>query len=440
MITLSPAWFVRHVLIVAATFALGLGAEAGQTLHRFDFGVTGEATAEGFVAVDAATSFARERGYGFEPGSAVEVVDRGGDDLLRRDFATAAVPFHFSAVVPREGNYRVTVVLGDAGGESGTTVKAELRRLMVEEATTRRHGFLVRRFLVNTRTPRIDDTRAVRLKDREKTSEAWAWDDRITLEFSGARPAVCSVEIEHADDVPTLFLLGDSTMTDQAREPYAGWGQMITRFLKDDIAVANHGESGESCASAFAEGRFDKVASVLRAGDFVAMQFGHNDQKAQGAGMGAFLSYTDEMRRAIALIREHKGVPILVTSMQRREFDADGRVVNTLGDYPEAVRRVAAEQRVALIDMHGMSPSLYEAFGPEGSGALFKDGDATHHSPFGAYELAKCVLMGIRNARLPFAASIADDFVPFDPSRPDAAAAFSLPPSPTPEGPKPGGS
>lgn len=436
----SSARLVRLVLIVAATLAFGGIEGVGQVLHRFDFGVSGEATAEGFVAVDAATSFTRERGYGFEPGTAIEVIDRGGGDLQRRDFATAAAPFHFSVVVPREGNYRVTVVLGDAGGESVTTVKAELRRLMVEQAATRRHGFLVRRFLVNTRTPRIDDTRSVRLKDREKTSEAWAWDDRITLEFSGARPAVCSVEIEHADDVPTLFLLGDSTMTDQAREPYAGWGQMITRFLKDDIAVANHGESGESYASAFAEGRFDKVASLLRAGDFVAMQFGHNDQKAQGAGMGAFLSYADEVRRAIALVRERKGVPILVTSMQRREFDAAGRVVNTLGDYPEAVRRVAAEERVALIDLHGMSTALYEAFGPEGSGALFKEGDATHHSPFGAYELAKCVVMGLRAARLPFAASIADDFIPFDPSRPDAAAAFSVPPSFTPHAPRPEGS
>lgn len=435
---------LRHFAFGACALASALAwcpPAHGGPLYRFDFGATaGEATAEGWTAVGGDAAFTRERGWGFEPGAAVRAIDRGGADRVRRDFVTADAPFFFSAVVSQEGNYRVTVVLGDATGESVTTVKAELRRLMLEQITTRPGNFRVHRFIVNTRTPRIDDTRGVRLKDREKTSEAWAWDDRITLEFSGARPAVCALEIERVDDVPTLYLLGDSTMTDQAREPYAGWGQMITRFLKDDIAVANHGESGESYASAFGEGRFDKVASLLRPGDFVAMQFGHNDQKARGEGRGAFLNYSDEMRRAIALVRERKAVPILITSMQRREFDAAGRVVNTLGDYPEAVRRVAAEQRVALIDLHALSTPLYEALGPEGSGALFKEGDATHHSSFGAYELAKCVVMGMRAARLPVAQSIADDFVLFDPAHPDPVAGFAVPPSLTPDGPRPEGS
>ncbi|MBE2214807.1 MAG: rhamnogalacturonan acetylesterase, partial [Opitutaceae bacterium] len=412
-----------RLVVGAALIALGAGAVVpmdAAALHRFDFGATAsEAVAEGWVAVDGAAIFSRERGFGFEPGVAVHAIDRGGGDRVRRDFVTADEPFYFSVVVPREGNYRVTVILGDAAGESTTTVKAELRRLMLEQVATRPGGFRVQRFLVNTRTPRIDDTRSVRLKERERTSEAWAWDDRITLEFNGPRPALCALEIEPADEVPTLYLLGDSTMTDQAREPYAGWGQMLTRFLKDDIAVANHGESGESYASAFGEGRVDKVASLLRPGDFVALQFGHNDQKAKGEGRGAFLDYTDDIRRAVALIRARKAVPILVTSMQRREFDGAGRVVETLGDYPEAVRRAAAELRVALIDLHSMSTTLLQAFGPEGSAVLFKDGDSTHHSAFGAYEHAKCVLIGLRSARLPFAGSIADEFESFDPAHPD---------------------
>ena len=406
----------------------------GSPLHRFDFG-SADHVAEGWTAVDAEMAFDPSRGYGFEAGSRVEVNDRGGADTLRRDFVTTDQSALFSIRVPREGNYRVTVTLGDAAGESVTTVRAELRRLMVEEAATRRNGFLVRRFIVNTRTPSIDATRAVRLKERERTYEARAWDDRVTIEITGARPALCALEIEAADDVPTLYLLGDSTMTDQARAPYGGWGQIIPRFLEDGVAVANHGESGESYASAFSEGRVDKVLSLLRPGDFVALQFGHNDQKALDATTGAFGDYAAAIRRCVTLLREKKAVPILVTSMHRHAFDASGRVVNTLGDYPVAVRRVAVELGVALIDLHAMSAPLYEAYGPTEAHALFVPGDTTHPNLFGAYQLARCVVDGLRHARLPIARHIGPGFQPFDPACPEPASAFAVPNHSLPEAP-----
>ena len=111
--------------------------------------------------------------------------------------------------VPEEGNYRVTVTLGDREAASVTTIKAELRRLMVEKVETRPGEFVKRTFIVNTRTPQFPGGE-VRLKDREKTSETWAWDDRITLEFTNTHPAVSAIEIEKAD-VPTLYIAGDST-------------------------------------------------------------------------------------------------------------------------------------------------------------------------------------------------------------------------------------
>src|SRR5207237_9119949 len=125
----------------------------------------------------------------------------------------------FSVKVP-EGNYRVTVTLGDAAGESTTTVKAELRRLMLENVKTAAGQHQSQMFIVNVRRPEIAGVGEVRLKDREKTAEGWAWDEKLTLEFSGVRPCVCGVEVARADDVPTIYLLGDSTECDQPGEPY----------------------------------------------------------------------------------------------------------------------------------------------------------------------------------------------------------------------------
>ena len=131
---------------------------------------------------------------------------------------------------------------------------------------------------------------------------------------------------------------------------------------------------------------------------------------------------------------------MLVTPVQRRTFDQGGRVTNSHGDYPEAVRQAAREENVPLIDLHAMSTRLYEALGPEKSGVLFKGGDATHHSDFGAYELARCVVEGIKAARLPVAKYLARDVPPFDPGRPDPPESFDVPPSPNSTDVKPPGS
>ena len=118
--------------------------------------------------------------------------------------------------------------------------------------------------------------------------------------------------------------------------------------------------------------------------------------------------------------------------MQRRNFDENGKIRNTHGDYPQAVREVAAEEQVALVDLERMSVVFYEALGPQKAPLAFSNGgrDATHHDNYGAYELAKCVVQGIRDARLPLAQSIAPDYTAFDPAKPDAPDAFALPASP----------
>ncbi len=283
-----------------------------------------------------------ERGYGFEPGE-------GGS------------PTYFSVRVPEEGNYRVTVALGDADLATVTTVKAELRRLMLERVRTAPGQFETRSFIVNVRTPKIPGGGEVRLKDREKSSEAWAWDDKLTLEFTDSHPAVRALEVTKADNIPTLYIAGDSTSTDQPLEPYNSWGQMLTRFFTPALAVANYGESGESLRSFIGERRLEKLMSVLKPGDYVFIQMGHNDQKERGEGVGAFTTYKADLQRFVGQVREHGATPVLVTPMHRLTFDAAGKITNSLGDYPEAVRQTAREEKVDLIDLNAMSKAFYEA-------------------------------------------------------------------------------
>lgn len=372
---------------------------------RFDFGA-GQ-PAPGAKQVLPTTLFSAETGYGFEPGTP---------------------PVFFSASLPA-GNYRVTVTLGVADASTTTTVKSELRRLMLENVQTAPGKFVTRSFLVNVRTPKIAPGVEVKLKDRERTMEAVNWDEKLTLEFGGTQPRVAVLEIAKAD-VPTLYLLGDSTVCDQPSEPFASWGQMLPRFFKPEIAVANHAQSGESLRSSLGAKRLEKVVGGLKPGDTVLIQFGHNDEKEKGEGVGAFTTYKASLRQYVAEVRTHGGQAVLVTPVQRRTFEKDGKMRNSHGDYPEAVRQVAAEENVPLIDLHALSSTLYEALGQEKSGALFKPGDGTHHNNYGAYELARCVVEGLRATKLPLMKSLAEDVPRFDPAQPDAVETFAVPASP----------
>ena len=393
---------------------------------KFDFG-PGK-VAPGYTQVLPTTTYSKEVGYGFEPDSRVSCVDRGGRDSLRSDLCTSDQPFFFSVALP-EGNYNVTITFGDQNAETTSTVKAELRRLILEEVHTASGKFTTRTFTVNIRTPQISTGGEVKLKDREKTSELWAWDEKLTLEFNNKRPAVCGIEITRAD-VPTLFLLGDSTVCDQALEPYNSWGQMLPRFFKPGIAIANHAESGESLRSSLDAKRLDKVLSLMKPGDYLFIQYGHNDEKEKGEGVGAFTTYKESLKQFVAEARKRGGIPVLITPVQRRTFDAQGQITNSHGDYPGAVRQVAKEEKVPLIDLHAMSALLYEAWGPVASPRAFAPNDGTHHNNYGSYELARCIVEGIKANKLGLMKYLVTDLGAFDPSHPDPVDNFKLPASP----------
>jgi lysophospholipase L1-like esterase len=411
-----PSEGSRRLKKIAAALLLAAAACSGQeakTSYHFDF--SRKAEAQSFL-------------------------ESPSDIRYGKGFVTSDKPFAISLPVP-EGNYKVTVKLGDRHGSSTTTVKAELRRLMVEHLQTPEGKQETRTFIINVRRPQIGSTgEVVKFKEREKTSEARAWDDKLTLQFSDQEPKLAALTIEKAGNLPTIYIAGDSTSTDQGMEPYNSWGQMITAFFKPEVAMANNGESGETARSFIRENRFAKIMSVIKPGDYLLVQFGHNDQKEKGEGVGAFTAYKATLKQFVTEARRHGATPVLITSMNRRTFDADGKITNSLGDYPAAMRQLAEEEKVPLIDLNAMSKTLYEAFGPEASGKLFAPGDGTHHSDYGSYEMAKCVALGIKETKLPVAKYLINSVLDFDPVHPDPFDKFDVPPDPVGKAVKPYGS
>lgn len=350
-------------------------------------------------------------------------------DPVTIDVADDASGAFFKSVPVQEGTYAVTVTLGSDEADSVTTVKAEARRLMLENVAVPKGGRERRTFTVDVRRPEIDGAgKSVKLKDREKTTNTW--DESLTLEFSGSRPAVRAIEIVPAPEAPTVFLAGDSTVTDQSREPWGSWGQMLPRFLKPGVAVANYAESGETIRSSLYAGRFDKIFSRIKPGDYLFVQFGHNDMKDKRPD--ALEAYRKNLAELVKKTRDHGAIPVLVTSMERKP----GVDKNTLGDYPATVREVAREQGVFLVDLHDTSKTLYRALGSDRDKAFQ---DVSHHTAYGSYLLAKCVASSVAKSDLPLAGMVTSDAAAFDPGHPDPWQAFAVPPTPLVDLTKPEG-
>ena len=420
-------------LPVLLLVALSLQAHSEEPIKRFDFGPG--AVASGYTQVNADAVYSAEVGWGFEPGAEIKGVDRGGDPLTG-DHVACDRTFYFSVALP-EGAYRVTATLGDTDGVSSTTIKSELRRLALVKNGIPTGRPAKRSFLVHVRRPDIPGGSHVKLKDREKTNEIWGWDEKLTLEISGLRHTLAALEITPAPNVPVLHLMGDSTVADQPSEPYASWGQMMPSFFDDQLLVVNHAQSGDSLRSAYGANRLAKVISLLHDGDYVAIQFGHNDEKDKTPGAGAFTTYKEMLKRYVTEIKAAKGRPILLTPVHRRTFDEHGQITNSHGDYPAAVRQVAEEEKVPLIDLLNLSEKLYEAYGPEGSGILFAPKDGTHHNSFGAFQLGHCVLLGLKELNHPLIKYFRSDLPAFDPVSPLQGANLQVPPSPEVRAPKP---
>ena len=237
---------MKHLLttsfMLVASFALG-------QVQSYQFKFSPDLKfQDGFVTVTPETLFNEEQGYGYDLQSAWD----GKSDA----------PFFFSVNVP-DGNYKVTVTLGSKKSAGSTTVRGESRRLFIENLPTVKGELKTESFVINKRNVFIKGNQKVKIKASEKNK--LNWDDKLTLEFNGEHPRVSSLVIERVEDVPTVFLCGNSTVVDYDEEPYASWGQMIPRFFNEQISIANYAECGLSANTFIGGLRLDETACDLPA-------------------------------------------------------------------------------------------------------------------------------------------------------------------------------
>ncbi|MCM1222597.1 MAG: rhamnogalacturonan acetylesterase, partial [Lachnospiraceae bacterium] len=357
-------------------------------------------------------------------------------------------PYYFSVKVP-DGNYKVTVTLGDRKRAGHTMVRAENRRLMLEPVATRKGETKEVTINVNKREPAINLMDSVRLNPREIGTPTW--DDKLTLEFTGDAPAVQSVKIEPIEDVTTVFLCGNSTVVDQKDEPWCSWGQIVPAYFDKTVVISNQAESGERTTSFMNTKRLDKVLSMAKPGDWIIMEFGHNDEKDRHDGAGAWYNFSTNLKIFLDRARRAGLNPVFITPTARRFFDENGKVSNTHGEYPDAMKAVAQREGVPVIDLTAMSATLYETLGEEGSKKAFVHypagsfpgqtdalKDNTHFNPYGATQLAKCVLKELRD-KAPELGEHITWKEEYSPASPDAMENFYWPDAPFFDAEKPYG-
>jgi len=214
-----------------------------------------------------------------------------------------------------------------------------------------------------------------------------------------------------------VYLAGDSTMAHKLPEkrPETGWGEALQDlFDENKVRIENHAQNGRSTRTFIEEKRWQAIVDKLKKGDYVFIQFGHNDQSKEKVDRYTPpADYRRNLIRFINEVRQKKATPVLLTPVMRRRFDTDGKFFDTHGEYPDIVRSVATENHVTLIDMHRKSERVLKQYGAEESRKLFLQlrpdenpnypkgiEDNTHFSPLGAGIMAGLAVEGIREQKL----------------------------------------
>jgi lysophospholipase L1-like esterase len=381
------------------------------------------------TAINSPLSYSPSVGYGFD-------FDSSSNATFSSNAFQTEKPTYFSVKLP-EGNYQIEVTMSAEKKASNLTIKAESRRLMLKELAVKKGEKATKIFNVNIRSTKIDDKSSINIKDREK--DDLNWDDKLTLEFLGV-VSVQSIKITAVKNVTVVYLAGDSTVTDQDIEPWASWGQFITNYFDKNVVIANYAVSGSALSSFKATNRLKKIMSVIKPGDYLIVEFGHNDEKIKGEENGPWKSYSDLLAEYVQLAKEKGAFPILVTPTQRRAFNSDGTLKATHGDFPDAMRAVAKKTNVPLIDITEMTTQLYEKWGDEPSRKAFVQypantfpgqekalEDNTHFNSFGANEIALCVTKGIRDLQIPLKKYLSKETPLYNPQNPNYISTWTLP-------------
>ena len=357
-------------------------------------------------------------------------------------------PMFFSVKVP-EGDYKVTVTLGSKHYAGITALRSETRRLVVDKLVTRKGELRDVTFNVNVHTPYIDGKKTVGLHRREIGK--MNWDDKLTLEFNGESPAVSRIRIEPNTPECKIWLCGNSTVTDQDGEPYASWGQMFPFWFNEKVSVENLAMSGLRTTSFIQQNRLEKIKKELKKDDYVLVEFGHNDEKDRHPGSGAWYNFSMNLKTFIDELRPLGARIILVTPTERRNFQ-NGMAQPTHGDYPAAIRTIAERENVPIIDLTDATTTLFNAMGEEGSKHLLVHypmgtftgqeaelKDNTHANAFGAFEISKLVIEGMKKLGINLTDYLRNEWPGFTPSKPDDWQQFYWPLTPSGYTEKPAG-
>ena len=329
--------------------------------------------------------------FNFEPVVKSDFINVSGSTLYSEDKGYGFEMFKFRVDVPN-GNYDVKLVLKNFKKDiASATVMVFPRRLMIKDAQIKKGDMYQDEFTVNVK------------------------DEKIIFEVETDGAEVCSIEVTEAKNPIVVYLAGDSTVCDQENLPYAGWGQALGCFFKKGVSISNHAYSGRSSKSFIEEGRLEQILQTIKEGDYLFIQFGHNDQKDDKRYTEANTTYKIMLKVYIDEARKRGAVPVLVTPVARRHFDENGKIAGSglHFDYPKAVRELAEKENVFLIDLLQMSSQFYEKLGVEESKKLFVHAkpkelpqfpegieDNTHFNMYGAYEIAKLVVEGIKKLDL----------------------------------------
>ncbi|WP_411345302.1 rhamnogalacturonan acetylesterase [Paenibacillus sp. WLX1005] len=226
---------------------------------------------------------------------------------------------------------------------------------------------------------------------------------------------------ETAATVTTVYLAGDSTVQTyrSSQQPQAGWGQMIGSYFDSGVVISNHAIGGRSSRSFIEQGRLDTILNQIQPGDYLMIQFGHNDADTKPERYTPVNDYRNYLKQYIDGARSKGANPILVTSVSRRDYDANGQFKTSFPTYVQAMKEVAVETNTPLLDLSARSVALYNQVGVEGTKSIFlhaaagiypyfPDGvaDNTHFQEQGAVRIASLVADGIRDLQLPLSAHL----------------------------------
>lgn len=387
---------------------------------KFDFGPG--ALADGYVRISATTAYSDELKYGFADTAAVTETDRGASDPIKSDFA-AVNGTSFLVDLPN-GDYTVSLVAGDLSGATDIAIAAEDIQ-KVQETSKAAGQFLEMNF----------DIALV--------------DGQLNLDFTGTAPNINALVITKQGEraaglVPTVYIAGDSTVQtyDPYWEPEAGWGQMISKFFTDDVVFDNRAIGGRSSKSFIKEGRLDEILRAIKPGDYFLIQFGHNDATVSVPERYASpADYKNYLKTYVNGARQRGATPILVTPMGRRDYNADtGKFNVSFPEYVQAMKEVASELEVNLVDLSTLSVAYYDSIGPEGTLSVFLyvdpgiyeaypngSSDNTHFQEYGAIQLARLLAGGIQELGLPLSAYVQEIEAPASvPDKPAGLTAGSI--------------